>query len=194
MKCCRQLSLFPLLCAGALSAAWAVVALAACQSATAIVVDVATDVPCSDGTRVQTTLAVGDVANVAERPPSATVTRCDPATGRIGSLVVVPSGDDNAEVAIRVVTGVGRDPASCVDSAGSEPQGCIVALRALRFIPHQVIDLPIEMSESCSGVFCPVGETCSQGECVDDSSAAPPPQAAKKDGGPGKGNGNGQNG
>ena len=149
---------------------------------------------------MQTTLAVGDLASVGGNPPSATVTRCDPATGHIGSLVVVPSGADNAQVAIRVVTGIDRDPASCEAAGGSEPPGCIVALRALRFIPHEVIDLPIEMSESCNGVVCPEDETCSQGACVDAgappasdaSSMQPPtmpPKGPKHDGGAGKGDG-----
>jgi hypothetical protein len=156
----------------------------ACQSATAIVVDVSTDVPCG-GARaghLTTSIAAGELASIDERPPAATVTRCDPATGRIGSLVVVPSGADNAEIAIRVVTGVDRDPVSCGAAVGSNAQGCIVARRALRFLPNETIRLSIAMSAMCDAVVCSAGATCENGGCVaatmpepvlGDASAAP---------------------
>jgi uncharacterized membrane protein YgcG len=140
----------------------------ACQGATAIVVDVSTDVPCgtADAAHVMTAIAVGPLAGIDERPPVATTSRCDPSTGRIGSLVVVPSGAVDATVAIRVVTAVGRSPDQCAPATASTAAGCIVARRALHFLPHEVVQLPIAMTQACEGVVCAENETCASGKCA----------------------------
>lgn len=140
----------------------------ACQGATAIVVDVTTDLPCGTprAAHVTTTISVGPLSGLDGRPPSATTTRCDPKTGRIGSLVVVPSGADDAEVAVRVLTAVDRTPAECDLAGASDPRGCIVARRALRFLPHDTLEVPIAITEACDGVVCASDETCSDGGCA----------------------------
>jgi hypothetical protein len=159
-------------------AAAALASLGACQSATAIVVDVTTDVACREANagHVSTTIAAGELASVDQRPPAATVTRCDPATGRIGSLVLVPSGAEDAEIAIRVVTAIERDPASCATAAPGSAQGCIIAVVTQRFVPHRTIELPISMEARCDGVVCPPGQTCAMSGCLPASLQTPPPQ------------------
>jgi len=145
------------------TAAAATCALWACDAATAIVVDVSTDLPCSGASPMTTTIAVGDsTSSLDERPAVAATTRCDPATGHIGTLVVVPSGANDEPVAIRVVTAIDRSPDACLTS----PSGCIVARRALRFVPHETIQLPILMGGQCDGVACMQDETCQAAACV----------------------------
>jgi len=149
----------------ALALPWA---LCACQGATAIVVDVTTDLPCGtpQAANVITTISVGPLSGLDGRPPAATTTRCDPKTGRIGSLVVVPSGADDAEIGVRVLTAVDRTPAECDAAASSDARGCIVARRALRFLPHDTLELPIAMTQACDGVVCASDETCTDGGCA----------------------------
>jgi|SRR5579884_3295276 len=148
--------------AAALAVAFAV---SACQPATAIVVDITTDVPCGTppAAHMTTQIAIGTAADVDARPPVATTGHCDVASGHIGSLVIVPSGPEDGEVAVRVVTGVAR-PAGACDAAGGD--GCIVARRVLRFVPHETIDLPVAMTVACEGVPCGAGETCVRSACV----------------------------
>jgi hypothetical protein len=139
-----------------------------CQPATAIVLDVTTDVSCGGSLTggVATSITVGRIADVDQRPPATTVTHCDSATGRIGSLALVPSGAEDAEVAVRVVTAVAGDLAACDAASAAGTQGCIVARRALRFVPHHTIDLAIVMSAACDGIACPEDQTCISGSCA----------------------------
>jgi hypothetical protein len=145
-----------------------VCAFGGCQPATAIMLDVTTDVSCGGPLtgHVATSITVGRIADVDQRPPAATVTRCDAATGRIGSLAIVPSGAEDAEVAVRVVTAVDKDPAACDPASAAGMTGCIVARRALRFVPQATIDVAIVMSAACEGIACPQDQTCSAGSCA----------------------------
>src|SRR5207237_5698433 len=86
------------------------------------------------------------------------------ATGHIGSMVFVPSGADTEEVAVRVVTATrGKAPEAC---GASSLAGCIVARRVLHFVPHEILELPVVMRNSCEGVMCAAGATCVAGSCV----------------------------
>jgi hypothetical protein len=144
---------------GLLGAAIAVAA--GCRSPTQITVEVTTDVKCADIRA--TTFTVGDLTGLDTRPLTSSTDRCDPALSRIGSLVIVPSGANDDTVAIRVVVGLGKDPSLCVPP--NYGPGCIVARRALRFIPHESLTLPIFMAASCNGIGCGETETCVQGDC-----------------------------
>lgn len=148
----------------------------ACQGATAIVVEVTTDLPCGtpQAAHVTTAISVGPLSGLDGRPPVATTTNCDAKTGRIGSLVVVPSEADDAEIGVRVLTAVDRSPSDCDAAAPADARGCIVARRALRFLPHDTIDLPIEMTQACDGVVCAANETCSNGACAPATMDLPP--------------------
>lgn len=139
-----------------------------CQPPTAIMLEVTTDVSCGGPLigHVVTSITVGRIADVDQRPPAATVTRCDAATGRIGSLAIVPSGTEDAEVAVRVVTAIDKDPAACDPASAEGMTGCIVARRTLQFAPQATIDVAIVMSATCEDIACPQDQTCIAGSCA----------------------------
>jgi len=146
-----------------------------CLTATEISVEVTTDVPCNDTGVQSTTISVGQLGpGLDERPAAASQTRCT--DGYIGALVVVPSGANDEAVAFKVTTGVGKSADQCPAAGGP---GCIVARRALRFLPHTRLDVPVAMRGSCVGVVCDPTSTCVMGACVpatvsDPSSCAAP--------------------
>lgn len=141
--------------------AFAVVALGSCRSPTEIRFEVTTDVPCSDvrGVEVQ----VGSVADYQGRPPSSAGTCKD---GRIGALVVVPSGSKSDVVAVQFVLGRGTDPSDCAATGYAD---CIVARRSLRFMEHEPLLVQVPLRNACRGLPCPAHQTCVKGTCVDAS-------------------------
>jgi hypothetical protein len=134
-----------------------------------------TDVPCGD--LREASITVGSLDALEARPPLATGTACDPTTGTIGTLVLVPSGAKDAEFAVRVVVGIGDSADGC--AASHYVGGCIVARRVMRFVPGTPLELPIAMRLDCKDVPCGLTETCVNGSCV---SARVPDPAACKDG------------
>ncbi|MBI3202397.1 MAG: LamG domain-containing protein [Myxococcales bacterium] len=142
-----------------------------CREPTQITVVLSTDVDCPRV--VETTLGVGTLSNVNDKPPASGRKGCKTASGRIGSLVVVPSGDDHAEVALLAVMTVDQAQVSTCDPLTPGPK-CVVARRALRYVPHTPLTLPIELSTSCLGVKCQPDETCFKGLCV--SAKIPDPE------------------
>jgi len=135
------------------------VTVASCREPTQIDVEITTDVKCPD--LKGTAITVGNLGELDQRPITAQTQAC--VEGRIGELVVVPSGGDDETVAIKIVLGFGRDPAECVPP--SYGPGCIVARRALRYIPHTHLTLPIFLSAACNGIACGATETCVGGDC-----------------------------
>ncbi len=112
----------------------------------------------------------------------------------IGSLTLVPKDDRSAPLAVRVVmTTNGRDPRECTDK---DATGCVISRRALAFVPHTSLSLPIRLSERCIGVPCSPDTTCALGACVPSTVACeggscvlpaeqgPPPDAGVADGAP----------
>jgi hypothetical protein len=142
--------------------------LAGCRTPTQVTLEISTDLDC--GELQGTTITVGTLDSIECSPEATETFQCE--AGRIGSLVVVPSGALNEEFAVKVVTGVTLPPpvpdATC--TASSNPPdylGTIVARRALRFIPHTELTLPIVMQRACEGVACVAdATTCNQGSCV----------------------------
>jgi hypothetical protein len=135
-----------------------------CREATEITVVVTTDLPNCE-MLPGTTIAVGSPASLATALPSAVSGPCR--QGTIGTLVVVPSTSGDPEVAIRVVTGVNESPDAC--DADGYKGGCIVARRALHFIAHTPLTVPIEMRADCENVVCNSPgalQTCIQGRCA----------------------------
>jgi alpha-tubulin suppressor-like RCC1 family protein len=133
---------------------------AACRGPTEVTLDLSTDIACPS--LYGTTVTVGALGELERKAPVATSTSCAPG-GALGDLVVVPShGLDT--VAVRVVAGVGRDPASCV--APAYGPGCIVARRAIRFLAHSPLRISIPLRSTCEGVVCAEDETCVDGMCV----------------------------
>lgn len=153
-----------------------VAGVAACLRPTQVTVVISTDLPCQQYRGIA--LTVGRLgADLEGRVPSVTSTSCD-AQGHIGSVVVVPSEGDSDEIAVRVVAGNARDPELCV-APGYGPQ-CIVARRALRYIPHTPLTVPIVMRVSCDGIACSPNETCVFGLCR--SAVIPRPEDCEGDG------------
>lgn len=137
------------------------VLLLGCQDPTEVKLSLSTDAKCADV--IGTTITVGPLRELEQRPPVTETTRCA-ADGRIGSLVVVPRDAKDDEFALRVVTGFYKTPQQCVDDGFLG--GCIVVRRALHFIPHEAIDLPILLEAACIDVPCEATQTCRQGKCV----------------------------
>src|SRR5262245_43212128 len=139
-----------------------VVALSAtssCLAPTEITLVLSTDVPCASirGTAIAIGAPGDDKTGIAT-----SVQRCSD-DGGIGTLVVVPSGSIDDSVAVRVMLGMQSDPETC-----KEPDftGCVVARRALRYVPHHPLTLPIELSGACVNQPCDPNTSCVDGTCV----------------------------
>jgi hypothetical protein len=107
--------------------------LAGCRSPTQIEVTVTTDLTCDHVG--DTAITVGRLVDLEPAPPATTSTRC--VDGRLGALVIVPSGDEDAAIAFRVVSAINGQrvddctaPAygpSCITYAGSCAQPVVDA-------------------------------------------------------------------
>ena len=151
-------------------AAGALAAQLGCQPPTEITLELSTDIACP-GSFQGVTVTVASRDAVETNAAGAVTTQCDSVTGRIGSIVVVPSGSRDDEVAIKVVAGRDMSPEDCTadngygaDAPGAK--GCAVARRILRFVPHTPLELPIELRDVCVGVKCAPQDTCVNGICV----------------------------
>jgi N-acetylneuraminic acid mutarotase len=136
---------------------------AACRGPTQVTVEVTTDVGCGD-TPI-TGIAVAATGAAAESKPFASTSSACDAAGTVGSLVLVPSGGNSDELAVRVVLGHGGKSADqCI--ASGYGAGCIVARRELHYSPHTSLTVPVSMRSECDGVACSPGSTCVRGVCV----------------------------
>ena len=139
-----------------------VTSFASCLGPTEIVLEITTDVACSDDQGVA--IAIGKPGDDTTSP-AAVSTTCS-AAGNVGSLVVVPSGASDG-VGIRVMMGVDASVEACDEAHGFA--GCIVARRALQFVPHHSLELPIALERDCLGRKCSADSTCIATYCVDAS-------------------------
>jgi hypothetical protein len=131
-----------------------------CQEPTEAIVEISTDAVCSDVTG--TGINAGLLGTI-EKPVFDTSTSiCEP-NGDIGTIVLVPDEDDTAPFAFKVVTSVGGDVDKC--SAELLDPTCIVARRAMRFVPKTPFHVPVPMRQACAGVECPSTQTCVDGIC-----------------------------
>ncbi len=152
---------------------WALLALGctgACQEPTEIRLEIATSIPACKDVKL-TAIAAGRPGDVGQRAFSAETNKCESATGKIGSLVLVPSGGDGDALGVQAVTALGQmTPGSCKDNGykvlAGQSGGCIVQRRQLRFVPHTPLTLPITMAASCIDVPCDQETTCRSGSCV----------------------------
>lgn len=177
----------------ALGAAAAGVALTeGCRDPTEIVVDVRTDA--CDSVK-NTMIVVGDHDGIETAQPTifSRGNGCEIAD-RIGTLTIVPRDAKDAEVSIKVVTGVDKPAHECAATT----DGCIVARRRARFAPGRSQTIIVIMSLACTGKDCgPNAECAPSGLCVDPGSVDPdggiepgpadagPDGAPAGDGGPG---------
>lgn len=163
-----------------------------CQDPTEIIFEIDTDATCSqvEGTGI----TFGTRGGVDGDQFSVKTKACSAKGGsrsRIGSIVAVPSGEDDSEAAVRVVLGLGKSPEACVAdgyTSTTPSTGCVVARRVVRFIPHTILTVPIRLDIDCLGIGCGVGQTCVGGSCVSAacsaSGCAPPDAGASDTGGP----------
>jgi hypothetical protein len=158
----------------ALGASFALLLTASCRSPTQIVLRVHTNVPCTaDNPWQGVAVYVGKPGrDVEETSATLVTTTCDD-SGSVGSLVVVPSGDNDDVVGLRVVAGVKRNPEQCEEAAYN---GCIVARRSVRFTPHDTLELEVELAQDCVSVGCDPERTCIEGGCVVSERVAPAPE------------------
>lgn len=152
-----------------LGGAAALLALVSCRSPTQISIEVSTNVPC--GSWQGAAVAVGQLGTELETKPAATTsTYCD-SNGYLGTVVAVPSGADNASVGFRIVGAVTETLEACTEDASGS--GCIVARRALNFIPHDSLAVSVPLLSSCEGIVCDPESTCVQGTCKSATIADP---------------------
>jgi cysteine-rich repeat protein len=133
-----------------------------CKQPTEVVVEISTDANCTDVWN--TSITAGRLVEMETRAPATVTQQCNADSGRIGSIVLLPSSDDSEEFAFRLVTGFTKGAQACVNDGYTG--GCIVARRALHFLPNQRLDLPVLLEASCIDVPCTESETCRKGHCV----------------------------
>ncbi|HRG99330.1 MAG TPA: hypothetical protein PLR99_23955, partial [Polyangiaceae bacterium] len=151
---------------------------ASCQDPTQITVAVGTNVPYRAGV---TSLAMWSSRSGAIAPgtaPQATYADAWLPDGTLGELVVTPSERRDEALTLRVVLGIGRDPAGCTDQ---DSKGCIVSKRTLSFVPHSRLRVPVVLWLACEGVVCKEDTTCNYvGACI--PAAVDPGACASPDG------------
>jgi len=149
--------LFPTLVAAGL-------ALAGCRTPTSITLTINGDIRCEDLKGVA--IATGTRDAIESAAPTTTTTKCSmnpDGTTRVGSLVIVPSGANDAEIAIRVTAGIDRPVEEC--TAANNYAGCVVVRRVIRFEPHTELDLPVRLALNCKDVACDATTTCVNSRC-----------------------------
>ncbi len=134
-----------------------------CAEATQIIVEVRADPAlCNHPEGLETGIAVAAVANVNTEELEIFQSRCT-ADRTVGRLTITPSGEKDAEVAIRIVAGVGIPAGECHPPKWEH---CILARRTIRFIPRKANYLTVYLSPACIGKACGTKE-CERGACVD---------------------------
>ncbi len=154
---------------------------ASCTAPTEITLHITTNVACSVVEAQGISVAAGDEASIRDRPPAMQTGRCTPGpsgSNEVGHLVIVPSGAREAPISLRVVAGVDAPVATC--TAENHYQGCIVSRFLLPFVPHQNLNLEVQLVATCKDVSCDDLTTCVHGVCV---SARVDPDACSVPGG-----------
>lgn len=131
-----------------------------CKTPTEVTVELASEV----GYRGDMAVAVQiDREGSVEGAPPRVVTKAAwPASGGVGTVVVVPSGDDE-DVIMRVVLAAGREPSSC---SATDAAGCVVVRRRVRFARGESTSARIVLRPACLGVFCDAKTSCAvDGRC-----------------------------
>lgn len=137
-------------------------AFGACYPATAVRLELGTDVACDD--RTSTAVFVTDTKAADLGPAVAVAKGCAfPAPHNIGSVVLVPRDAKDASMRVEAVLARnGKDPVACRDNLDD----CVVGRRIVAYQKHSTRALPVTLSNQCLGVRCPETQTCVAGECV----------------------------
>lgn len=132
-----------------------------CRSPTEAFVEITTDGPCEEVTA--SGITVGLLDTLEKKDFDTTSSRCV-GEGDIGSIVLYPGEAENDDkFAFKVVTSLGAPVEGCVPPDYGPT--CIVARRAMRFVPHTPFHVPVRMSQACAGILCPEDQTCIDGTC-----------------------------
>jgi hypothetical protein len=151
------------------------VSLVDCAAPTQIVVEVYSDAcpggPSAAGETInQTGIAVGTAADIDNKSPAAFRDSCEHPPG-VGTLTIYPSGSSDAEVAIKVIAGVGMvGPEQC---RAPEYAGCILHRRVMRFVPNTTQRVTVRLSLACLNRVCAPGSTCDNGVCKAETDILP---------------------
>jgi hypothetical protein len=156
--------------------------LMACRQPTEIVVQVTTDVSCDD--LPKTSIAVGTLGTVDATVPASSTLGCDSiqgasaiATGKIGSVVLLPAESESGPVALTLVTAFGdvatleNCQSQAMAGVSADPEraaDCIIARRALHFEESRKVSLNLMMEADCAGVPCGPTTTCVTGRICQD--------------------------
>lgn len=134
-----------------------------CLEPTQAIVDITTDSPCIYG--VETGISAGLLTNIEGPTYDTTTSQCQNG-GEIGSIVLVPpeEADKDAPFAFKVVASLGGKSLDDCQAPDYGPH-CIVARRAMRFVPQRPFHVPVFLSQACAGVTCPESQTCVEGTC-----------------------------
>ena len=142
-----------------------------CRTATQIVVDVESD-QCA---RIQSTdvTVAGDETTLATKTISDASRAGCVSAPQVGRVVLVPDGDDDKEVVVRIVSGLDKPASACREG----DDGCIFARRRARFVPGELVRVSVVMSLNCQRVVCTAGQSCDAvtGKCIDITTGAAPP-------------------
>jgi hypothetical protein len=137
-----------------------------CQDPTQVTVDIRLATARCDeihGTAITVGVDPADTEErIRSRFPTGQTTDCDPATSRIGTLVVTPSDEDRASVVVVAAYGVEHDPTACQPPSYAN---CVVARRRFSFAKHRRLTLPITIDPTCVNVPCDAFSTCRRGAC-----------------------------
>jgi hypothetical protein len=138
-----------------------------CREPTEVTLELSTDTACQSLYK-GTSITVGPAGQAIESQVPLTITLDCNADHSIGTFVLAPSGNKDAQWEVRVVTGIDVAPDQCTpDKQPNNPyNGCIVARRVMSFVPHTPLELPIEMLVDCKDVPCDALTTCVHGGCV----------------------------
>jgi hypothetical protein len=153
----------------AVALAGAAATLAECRASTEVTLDLETDVPCKNlnGTVISAGRDPESVENAAPFVTTAYGCTNGDDGGSIGTFVLVPGGAKDAPLAVRLVAGVTARAEDCV--AGRADAGCVVARRALNYLPHTPLTLRIDLRQDCVDRPCDPMSTCVRGACVSSS-------------------------
>lgn len=133
-----------------------------CLPPTQAFVEITTDASCAD--LVSTGISAGLHEDIETGRYDTTTSLCSD-SGEIGSIVLVPpeAAEKDAPFAFKVVGSLGANVEDCVGP--DYGPGCIVARRAMRFVPQQPFHVPVHLGRACAGVVCPDTQTCVDGVC-----------------------------
>jgi len=135
-----------------------------CAGATELDVDVYSEVECGKHAEVGFVVANG-LAGLSNKASSSTSVHCEPSSQRVGRIVVTPSGSNDDEIALQIVTR-NDDQGSDTCTAANGYKGCIVARRQLHFRAHESTNVRVDLRLPCLDKPCDPTSTCVKGQCV----------------------------